>query len=354
MKHLVLSLVLILSTFAVADVRFLKGPFPDALSRASAEHKPILIDFYTDWCRWCDTLDARTYSDSAVFTFINRSVIPVKIDAEKGEGVELAKKYAVKGFPTVLLITVGGEEIDRLIGYMPKDEFLPKLKEYVAGKNTLAAVRAQVAATPNDPATRYAAAKKFSSRMEIGPAQENWSELLRLDPKNTLGHNEEASIELATIQLQTQRTTAPLLAFINEYPSSEKIPMAYQMLWQFSFRSGDTANARSYFARYIELKPEDAASMNAFAWMCAEKKLYLEYATTIASRAVGLAKDDGTRAMYLDTQAAAEFAQGHVERAVALEQQALGLLRGATEKDRKPYEETLARFKAAQKAPPRQ
>ena len=62
-----------------AEIRFLHGPFADAIKKAEAEQKPVMIDFITDWCRWCDTLDAR-----------NSNVIPIKIDAEKGEGIDLA------------------------------------------------------------------------------------------------------------------------------------------------------------------------------------------------------------------------------------------------------------------------
>ena len=124
----VLLLSIAFSFAASADVKFLTGPFNDALARAGTEKKPIMIDFYTDWCRWCDTLDAKTYSDTQVSEFIAKNVVPYKIDAEKGEGIDLAKKYGVKAFPTILLIQSNGEEIDRLLGYMPPDKFLQTLR----------------------------------------------------------------------------------------------------------------------------------------------------------------------------------------------------------------------------------
>ena len=40
-----------------------------------------------------------------------------KIDVEKGEGVELAREYGVRGYPTFLMISPEGGTIDRWLGY---------------------------------------------------------------------------------------------------------------------------------------------------------------------------------------------------------------------------------------------
>lgn len=49
--------------------------------------KPIIVDFYTDWCGWCKHMDKTTYSDPAVVSFINRYFYPVKINAESADTV---------------------------------------------------------------------------------------------------------------------------------------------------------------------------------------------------------------------------------------------------------------------------
>ena len=53
-----------------------------ALKLAKSQHKPVMIDFYTEWCHWCKKLDSDTYSDPKV-NEASQKFICVKIDAEK-------------------------------------------------------------------------------------------------------------------------------------------------------------------------------------------------------------------------------------------------------------------------------
>ncbi len=334
---------------AQAEIKFLRGPLDEAITRARTEKKPVMIDFITDWCRWCDTLDARTYSDAGVADYINGTVVPIKIDAEKGEGIAIAKKYGVRAYPTILLINANGDEIDRLLGYMPPEPFLKTVKGYVTGESTLATMLADVGKHPSDPAIRYAIAVKFDDRNEPGRSAEQYRKLLELDPENKLGHNEEAEFSLAVNSLQSESKSAPLEAFVEKYPESPRMRQALNTLLNASLRKGDADGSKKYYLRYSAINPNNAAMMNSYAWLCAEKKINLDHAAETAAAAVALAKTDGDRAMYLDTQATVEFERGNAKEAIALEEKALGLLKEATPKERKGYEETLAKFKAGGK-----
>ena len=48
-----------------------------ALQRAKAEHKPMLIDFYTDWCGWCKVQDTTTWRDADVARYVNNYMVAV-------------------------------------------------------------------------------------------------------------------------------------------------------------------------------------------------------------------------------------------------------------------------------------
>jgi len=100
--------------------------YDQALSRAKDENKPILMDFYTDWCGWCKKLDAETYGDETVAAFLNESFICLKVNAE--EHADLAKEYEVLGYPTIVFLSPDGEEIGRIVGYEPPNKFLQDAK----------------------------------------------------------------------------------------------------------------------------------------------------------------------------------------------------------------------------------
>lgn len=102
----------------------------DALQRASGERKLVMVDFYTDWCRWCRKLDETTYADSRVRQALG-SVIAVKLDAEK-EGRKDAVRYRVDGYPTVLFLDASGVEVGRIPGYLPPGPFLEELQDILA------------------------------------------------------------------------------------------------------------------------------------------------------------------------------------------------------------------------------
>ena len=102
-----------------------------AIKKARSENRAILIDFYADWCIWCRRLDATTYRDPKVVTFLTDRVVATKLDVEKSEGRGLASKYHVDGLPTILLVSPDGHELGRIPGYMPAGQFLERVSQIV-------------------------------------------------------------------------------------------------------------------------------------------------------------------------------------------------------------------------------
>jgi len=96
-----------------------------ALSRAGDEGKPIMVEFYTDWCGWCKRLERDTFSDAKVQQALE-SFIPVKLNAER-EGRELATRLGVRAYPTVVFFDSRGQELGRIPGYMSAEPFLEEL-----------------------------------------------------------------------------------------------------------------------------------------------------------------------------------------------------------------------------------
>jgi thioredoxin-like negative regulator of GroEL/Flp pilus assembly protein TadD len=106
------------------SVSFIEGrPFAEVLRRARTEKKPIMVDLYATWCGPCKLLDRSTFADEEFGAWAKRTLVSAKIDAEKGEGRRLARRYAVNSFPTVLFLDPSGDELDRLTGAYAAESF---------------------------------------------------------------------------------------------------------------------------------------------------------------------------------------------------------------------------------------
>ena len=91
---------------------------------AKTQGKPILIDFYADWCSWCRRMDEDTYADVKVADKAKQFVC-VKIDTQ--EQPDIAEDFRVRGLPTTAFLTKEAKIIDIVPGYFPPGDFLKKM-----------------------------------------------------------------------------------------------------------------------------------------------------------------------------------------------------------------------------------
>lgn len=70
----------------------------EALEKNSKQPRPIILDFYTDWCGWCKHMMKTTYANPGIAQYINTNFYPAKFNAEGKDTIEfLGKKYLPSG-----------------------------------------------------------------------------------------------------------------------------------------------------------------------------------------------------------------------------------------------------------------
>lgn len=133
-KYFLLSAMLImLSSFSFGQgsegIKFETGSLKATLAKAKAENKLVFVDVYATWCGPCKRMASEVFTQKKVGDYFNQTFINAKIDAEKGEGIEVAKKYGVKAYPTFLLLNGDGVKVGEMIGGSPADDFIKEFQK---------------------------------------------------------------------------------------------------------------------------------------------------------------------------------------------------------------------------------
>jgi thioredoxin:protein disulfide reductase len=103
-----------------------------ALKTAAAEKRPVLIDFFADWCEACKELDRKVYPTPQVQEAAKRFV-PVKVDGTNDSDAldKLYERFGVQALPTVAFVDSKGNLLKepRVTGYLEPDRFVAVLSK---------------------------------------------------------------------------------------------------------------------------------------------------------------------------------------------------------------------------------
>jgi thioredoxin-related protein len=117
--------------------------FEKASAEAKKSGKYMLLDFTgSDWCGWCIKLDKEVWSQGEFKAYAKKNLVPVMLDfprkkeqseEEKAQNAKLAKKYSIRGYPTVILLSPEGEMVGKT-GYQPggAEAYVKHLEEFIA------------------------------------------------------------------------------------------------------------------------------------------------------------------------------------------------------------------------------
>lgn len=112
---------------------------PDALKRAKAENKPILIDFMADWCKPCHMMTDEVFAQPS---FQQQAAGWVLLKVNVDHQPDVAAKYGSSALPTLVVLNADGKPVVGSPGYRGAEytmAFVTKAFQLATGQQSSAA-----------------------------------------------------------------------------------------------------------------------------------------------------------------------------------------------------------------------
>lgn len=209
-------------------INFEKGDWKSVQAKAAQEKKLIYLDVFTVWCGPCKMMAARYFPDPKAGTYYNEHFVNYQIDAEKGEGIEVAARYQVTGYPTNLFLDPAtGNVVYRTMG-------VPGNVEAFVNNGAMALAEMQ------DPLTPEGYTKKFNS------GKYDRAFLKKFMEKNKrLNQSNDAAVDAYLKKYAKQPLDDSTLLFIDEYQTGVENE-GYRVLAAYAARL-DALKSEGYF-----------------------------------------------------------------------------------------------------------
>jgi len=100
--------------------------YEDGMLAAGAMKKPVILDFYADWCPPCIAMEESTFPDPRVVREM-ADFIAIKVDTQKR--IDIESKYGITYYPTIVFLDSKGREITRHTGYLGPEEMVEEIRQ---------------------------------------------------------------------------------------------------------------------------------------------------------------------------------------------------------------------------------
>ncbi len=238
MKNTVLaSLFLLTPFFTFAQINFATGSWAEVKAKAQKENKLIFVDVYTTWCSPCKEMAKHIFTNKEVGDFYQEKFINYKLDAEKGEGIELAKTYQIQTFPALMYFSPQGEALHKAFGSRDAESFI--------GLGNIAL----------DPEKQY-----FTLKKQFGSKSEDRNFIERFIQASRQAQDEEGVKKLAVICLKMLRNTPE-----KDWGVLENQTLVFEALTVEESVLPKVAKMRDDFERYIPKEAFNEKLLQTFA-----------------------------------------------------------------------------------------
>ncbi len=226
--------------------------YEQAVEEASAERQRVMAEFYTDWCPWCRKLEDSTLVHPTVEALAD-SFVFLRVNAELD--TSLASQFGINAYPTVILMEGNGNEVARIVGYVPPVEFVARVDQYVRGEGTFWVLEKQNRERPSDPETMYKLARKYMERGQHVDARAMFEKMIRLDQDNNTGFADDAQFAIALMFRQDHQWFKAIESFrtlVENFPDSDLREDAELYIPWLNARAGDNEEALEGYTEFLD------------------------------------------------------------------------------------------------------
>ncbi len=121
----------ITSLFFAQGIEFFHGDYKEAFTNANKKDQLVFVDAYAEWCGPCKRMSKQIFPLEEVGAFFNANFVNMKIDMEKGQGLEFRKKYPVSAFPTFFFIDGEGNVVYKFKGARDAEGLISEAKKAI-------------------------------------------------------------------------------------------------------------------------------------------------------------------------------------------------------------------------------
>ncbi len=278
----------------LSTVPWFEGEFAQALESADSAGAWVMVDVGASWCEPCRDLEQAVFADTSVGAALSTGFVPIRIDADEGEGPQIVDRYHVQVYPTVLVLDGAGVERGRLVEFDGPQHFIAALATASDGGDVLATLAAEVSKNPSDLANIYALGLRYAHAARRDRAEELFAQVIAKDENNRAGLAAKALLDRAVfidfkIDRDGDAAIAAMRSLQGRFPNSEPAVKAFRQIGRVLNSQGKPEQAIRQLETMIDVRPDDVDLLESYGWFSFRERCHPEAGLRAVQRGIHLA-----------------------------------------------------------------